>query len=190
MPNWCSNSVQVEGPADEVKRFKEFVAGDNGSFDFNRILPRPEIYDYTASGGRTFDGKSHRSWYSPPRNDPPTDLTGEALQEWHSEEHKRVFDAERPFTPEEQAELRKHGADNWYDWCVNNWGTKWNAGDVDLAEEYIPENPNEEGMLEYQFDTAWGPPEGIVRKLRKEFPNLTINWGYRLEGDSPYPHSL
>ena len=20
-----------------------------------------------------------------------------------------------------------YGADSWYDWCINNWGTKWNA---------------------------------------------------------------
>ena len=37
--------------------------------------------------------------------------------------------------------------DRWYMWCVNNWGTKWDAGDVDI--EY-----QDSEILELEFDTA------------------------------------
>ena len=26
-----------------------------------------------------------------------------------------------------QKELERYGENNWYDWSVKNWGTKWNA---------------------------------------------------------------
>ena len=75
-------------------------------------------------------------------------------------------------------ELRKkHGHDNWYDWRYANWGTKWNSYYGELDESQI-----QQGMLDYRFDTAWGPPNGICRKLLDYIAehNLSINvdWFY------------
>ena len=39
-----------------------------------------------------------------------------------------------------------------YDWCVNNWGTKWDINDV-----YI-DNADEPDSIEFAFSTAWAPP--------------------------------
>ena len=61
--------------------------------------------------------------------------------------------------------------DRWYMWCVNNWGTKWDAGDVDI--EY-----NDAEILELEFDTAWSPPEGIMEKLREKYPELSFQCFY------------
>jgi len=55
--------------------------------------------------------------------------------------------------------IKKYGSANWYDWSVDNWGTKWNA----YSEE------EDEG--ERVFQTAWSPPEGIFNKLLEKFPN-------------------
>ena len=47
--------------------------------------------------------------------------------------------------------------ENWYDWNVTNWGTKWDASiDID-PESYMMTRLNDE-MLELRFDTAWSPP--------------------------------
>ncbi len=56
------------------------------------------------------------------------------------------------------AEREKYGEDNWYDWSVENWGTKWNASDA------VPSSvvPNE---YEYYMDTAWSFPTPIIEKL-------------------------
>jgi len=66
----------------------------------------------------------------------------------------------------------KYGADNWYDWSNNNWGTKWNACDVNVEQ-----NKN---VLNYTFDTAWDAPREIVRALEhmKEtiLKDIRIDW--------------
>lgn len=48
-----------------------------------------------------------------------------------------------------------------YDWCVENWGTKW---DVSGSNEYIRPNPNK---LKLSFDSAWAPPLVAYQKLEE-----------------------
>jgi hypothetical protein len=54
--------------------------------------------------------------------------------------------------------------DYWYDWCVNNWGTKWDIGSDDGEVRGL--NPtivdNEATM---GFDSAWSPPIGLYEEL-------------------------
>jgi len=44
------------------------------------------------------------------------------------------------------------GFDNWYDWRVQNWGTKW---DVDADNLELSEDGT---TIEGWFDSAWAPP--------------------------------
>ena len=68
--------------------------------------------------------------------------------------------------------ISKYGADNWYSWSIENWGTKWNACDVTVEQ-----NKN---VLNYTFDTAWDAPREIVRALEhmKEtiLKDISIEW--------------
>lgn len=57
-----------------------------------------------------------------------------------------------------EALIQKYGADNWWDWCVQNWGTKWNC---DMDAEIIQ---NKHSM---SMTTAWSPPIPIVVQLSK-----------------------
>ena len=43
-----------------------------------------------------------------------------------------------------------------YDWCVENWGTKWDVYDVFYADL-------EDGVLELGFCTAWAPPVNALQ---------------------------
>ena len=58
--------------------------------------------------------------------------------------------------------------DDWYNWRIQNWGTKWNAYD-----QIKTEKPNE-----LYFLTAWSAPSEIYEALTKKFPNLTIEVDY------------
>jgi len=46
---------------------------------------------------------------------------------------------------------------NWYDWNVNNWGTKWDVGSVWIGDD------TEEDSIQFSFDTAWAPPVAAFR---------------------------
>ena len=61
--------------------------------------------------------------------------------------------------------------DRWYDWCIENWGTKWEADVTGFeVQDY--------DTLEIEFLTAWSPPQGVVEKLREKFPELTFQCFY------------
>ena len=59
-----------------------------------------------------------------------------------------------------KANLEKYGSGNWYDFCVNEWGTKWDCGEQG-ASDIHPEGR----MLHTSFDTAWAPPVRAYEKL-------------------------
>ena len=52
---------------------------------------------------------------------------------------------------------------DWYDWRVENWGTKWNAVDAQITED---------GFI---FDTAWAAPLPVTKKLSELFPSIKFN---------------
>lgn len=60
------------------------------------------------------------------------------------------------------ANLEKHGFANWYDWCVANWGTKW---DVDGSDGYTQVDDN---TVSVYFDSAWSPPLGFYEHMVDE----------------------
>ena len=66
-------------------------------------------------------------------------------------------------------EMKKYGSNNWYDWNIANWGTKWNSYGYDDAEEN-----NLAGENIITFNTAWSAPHPVVEKLSKMFPDVNI----------------
>ena len=47
---------------------------------------------------------------------------------------------------------RLEGDQDWYQWCVNNWGTKWDICDTAIIDD------QEEDSVTFEFSTAWSPP--------------------------------
>lgn len=47
--------------------------------------------------------------------------------------------------------VRLYGAEDWYYWHINNWGTKWDASSTIIENET-------DSYLQICFNTAWSPP--------------------------------
>lgn len=74
-----------------------------------------------------------------------------------------------------EKERAKYGKKNWYDWSIENWGTKWNACDS-----------NVQGNTVY-FETAWSCPLPLLVELGKKVGGILVfyadeNIGYNLGG--------
>ena len=70
---------------------------------------------------------------------------------------------------------------NGYWWCVKNWGTKWGIYRASLDRD-IHEDGTNNYTMEYSFDSAWSPPEGVVKKMGEMFPRLYFNLTYEESG--------
>ena len=53
------------------------------------------------------------------------------------------------------------GAADWYEWCVSNWGTKWDIDVPDGLESVLE-------LVSFGFDSAWSPPLGVYEALVKQ----------------------
>ena len=58
--------------------------------------------------------------------------------------------------------LEKHGYNDWYSFCVNEWGTKWEIGADGNPAQDIP------GGLMLGFESAWSPPIAAYEKLTEQ----------------------
>jgi len=57
--------------------------------------------------------------------------------------------------------LEVHGYGNWYDYCVNEWGTKWDVGGE--GDQATVDGPN---AIRMNFDSAWAPPIAAMEKFQ------------------------
>jgi hypothetical protein len=93
---------------------------------------------------------------------------GEFLQEFIPVPEQLKIVAGSVGDPVEQAKLEADtkrnveelGYGNWYDFCVGEWGTKWDVGG-DGQSDIHPDGK----MLHTSFDSAWSPPTQAYDKL-------------------------
>jgi hypothetical protein len=63
---------------------------------------------------------------------------------------------------QEAANLEKHGYSTWYDYCVNEWGTKWDVG----GDDYNSADDTDPNHTRMSFDSAWAPPIAAMEKFQ------------------------
>jgi len=62
---------------------------------------------------------------------------------------------------QEKANLEAHGYATWYDYCVNEWGTKWDIG----GDDYNAPQQDGPNKITMAFDSAWAPPTAAMDKM-------------------------
>jgi hypothetical protein len=58
-----------------------------------------------------------------------------------------------------------------YEWCCENWGTKWGLYDCALLYE-------KKSSVKYRFLSAWSPPLPVIKKMSELFPELRFTLRY------------
>jgi hypothetical protein len=77
-------------------------------------------------------------------------------------------DEQRKLEEDTARNIATHGYANWYDYCVNEWGTKWDVGGDDGM---ITEDGS--NAVRMSFDSAWAPPTAAMEKF--------IDLGFRVK---------
>lgn len=76
--------------------------------------------------------------------------------------------------------------DNWYKWCITNWGTKWDVDAVirDKIEYEVGDTTHL--AVTYVFSSAWSPPVELFSTLLNngydEYDNLYFHLAYAESG--------
>lgn len=143
MPNHCRNYLSIEN-GNPIRNVLEpyFSRDEDGKLilDFDKILPHPPGIRIDLQLGEI---RTKR-------------LTGELPEE--TEEEAKQRKEMMQFLA--AANMQAYGYADWYDWRNNVWGTKWNSYFCDSdAETHDRDN--------FGFDTAWGPPIGVIRELSR-----------------------
>jgi hypothetical protein len=159
MPNWAENRLIVKGKPERVKEFDRRFKGRPA------LWPLQEFEKY---------GKSKKEI---------AELELNRKREWEKQELVYCLNALYPvpkevlkigYSVQNSRPLQErlndlHNPEKWWDgysWCISHWGTKW---DIDGSVEKTYE---EEGLVEYYFDTAWVPPCKWVKKVGEDWSDL------------------
>ena len=180
MPNHTANNFTITGPKDDVLRFvaqargNDVTTGDRTDLDFNKLLPIPKDLIGTSSPTRIISQEEIDTMWA----------------DWNkrkAEGNLNSFEKERPFglgiTQDKHDEfILKYGYDNWYDWCIFNWGTKWNAYDV--TEWSINEGHwnGDNSSATIYYETAWSPATALWLNVSKDYPTLDFYHEFADEG--------
>jgi len=160
MPNWCECDLVVKGPADQIKAmidqtWSQLKDSEEGALcpDFEKILPYPQMF-------KDQDEKSKLE-----------------QDQWNA-----MTPAERSSKVYSEVVSKDGYNSGGYEWCRDNWGTKWPAGDAhsysiknnikDETADGLKEVVGKNAVVKVSFNTPWCPADPIFLKLSKMFPKL------------------
>jgi len=141
MPNWCYNRVRIDADPDQVKKLKE-------------------IHDIFENHSDPFN----QILPIPDFKNIPNEKGELPILEQHKGKDGEIMFETYNF-PDGKND------DRWYQWCSDNWDTKWEPDMHGIEYE-------DDSILAITFNTAWSPPEGVIAKLREKFPELTFQCFY------------
>jgi hypothetical protein len=172
MPNWSVNEVTVYGEPEMIDKIEKTA------FEFTKIIPPPQALvddceEYcTVCKSRelvALNGNHKRCT----KCDVGSNIGGRVGHTGTDRERYRQLN--KAETKLAKSWLKKYGTDSWYEWNIENWGTKWDAGEVTMDRL-------DEKTLRAVFHTAWSPPEPIFERLANDY-YVMIDVVSDIEGD-------
>lgn len=177
MPNYVTNELTAP------KHVLDALKSDESELDFNTVVPMPEIMKTDPHTGITqwaeiAMGIINLKTLQQSTPDPVAAFQrqdyGAAAKRLQQANAIRAM-TEGPFPIDWNAKdfemliscmraLKEHGHASWYEWANANWGTKWNAYEVERVSEIV-----------VRFQTAWSMPAQWFAKLVEKYPNETIS---------------
>lgn len=142
MPNHVTNVLTLIGTENNVEEVLKALLNENGEVNFNISFPMPNELEGTSSPTKIVS----QSEYDAQDNDKEGNMWGRGITRKMSNEY-----------------IEKYGADNWYEWKLQNWGTKWGAYDSFRIDD-----------VTFEFSTAWSTPTPFFEKISLDFPNVTF----------------
>tara|TARA_B100001109_G_scaffold24963_1_gene18422 strand:+ start:1790 stop:2437 length:648 start_codon:yes stop_codon:yes gene_type:complete len=73
------------------------------------------------------------------------------------------------------------GFDNWYDWRVENWGTKWEVCEFYGVDRQHLNDSLDESTISFAFSSAWSPPINAYEQFLIDNENCSLK-AYYYEG--------
>jgi hypothetical protein len=161
MPNYVRNVLILDG--EDADKVFSFIDGDDSGFDFNKVIPMPSSLAIESSSMMELSYACEIY-----RNEKIVlDILQYRLVKGETIPHlikrlKKEHQVKDELGKVAYENKKLYGATDWYGWCVNHWGTKWNAMEVSL------------GNYSIEFETAWSAPIPVIEKLAELFPTVTF----------------
>jgi hypothetical protein len=177
MPNWCYNTLTIQGPKSEVDMIKD-------------KLNKPFTVLHDSWNMKTNTMEVSESIYSAPVfafwniHSPLED--GITMEEYVKQPNRLGTDMKTD--PDWFAKEIAHAKtqNDWYNWNNSNWGTKWDVAvadgneysDTEILEEM---SSGEDNWVVYKYNTAWSPAVTILTKLSNLVPNCLLTLEFEEE---------
>ena len=180
MPNHVENVIELHGDPKRIRAMLEQIQNDEfglGTIDFQKVIPMPEKLDIV-SGSQTHRGFSEYQKFIEVYTF-GVERTQEELLNIPVDREQLFREKFSPDIDDETWELGRqafqnqllYGHTDWYNWRIDNWGTKWNAYGYDDGTDYS----QTDGLY---CQTAWSAPHPVIERLAQMFPDveMTHEW--------------
>jgi hypothetical protein len=205
MPNWCSSDLAITGSSFAINslldRFETEANSEEKVFSFEKIHPTPASLNidnaYNAEIIAKLIKKLNKDSDIINLLGSDSVLTDEVKSILNNSVYEDYFNAYViNHINSDSLDLVKvakdliiliknyesYGHFTWYEWRIENWGTKWNC---DSSVIDVVKMKNNKLKLIVGLETAWSPPIALLVKLSEQFPALEIRISY-YEGGAGY----
>lgn len=165
MPNHVVNRLEIIGHENHIEDLMKSLrskSDPNVCFDFNSFLPMPKVLREISSPAQIVSKEQfkkdmkeyNRKLANPSEQDKFLGITHSITQEMSD------------------SYVARFGGDDWYNWALANWGTKWGAYDTRLISQEPDDEKPQYVRVKIEFQTAWASAGEAIQKLSGQFPNF------------------